>query len=197
RNPGGDRGGRPAAAQPCPANPESPPGPGLRRCAGRTPPRADPEGAGVRAHGGRRAPRAANPRRGRRDTRRDRRTADDPGRGPAGARASGTARRESVTAALAHVFVGERKLLVLDGYADVEEPIVDALAGFVRSPRGRGKLLVLAQESTPAYCRFYSKADVDAGLVAERHLRGLDVEGCRAMLGRPAIDAEALRRVYL
>ena len=102
-----------------------------------------------------------------------------------------------MTAALAHVFVGERKLLVLDGYADVEEPIVDALAGFVRSPRGRGKLLVLAQESTPAYCRFYSKADVDAGLVAERHLRGLDVEGCRAMLGRPAIDAEALRRVYL
>ena len=114
-----------------------------------------------------------------------------------GERASDPDRPESVTAALAHVFVGERKLLVLDGYADVEEPIVDALAGFVRSPRGRGKLLVLAQESTPAYCRFYSKADVDAGLVAERHLRGLDVEGCRAMLGRPAIDAEALRRVYL
>ena len=114
-----------------------------------------------------------------------------------GQRASDPDRHESVAAALVQVIAGERKLLVLDGYADVDEPIVDALSGFLRGPRGRGKLLVLAQESTPAYCRFYSKADVDAGLVAERHLRGLDLEGCRAMLGRPAIDAEALRRVYL
>src|SRR3989441_2158690 len=113
-----------------------------------------------------------------------------------GQRASDPDRHESVAAALVQVFAGERKLLVVDGFADVDEPIVDALSGFLRGPRGRGKLLVLAQESTPAYCRFYSKADVDAGLVAERHLHGLDLEGCRAMLGRPAIDAEGLRRVY-
>ena len=114
-----------------------------------------------------------------------------------GERASDPDQAESVAAALTHVFAGERKLLVLDGYADVEEPVVDALAGFLRGSRGRGKLLVLAQESTPAYCRFYSRSDVDAGLVAERHLRGLDLEGCRAMLGHPTIDPEALRRVYL
>src|SRR2546426_3905294 len=114
-----------------------------------------------------------------------------------GQRASDPDRHESVAAALVQVFAGERKLLVVDGFADVDEPIVDALSGFLRGPRGRGKLLVLAQESTPAYCRFYSKADVDAGLVAERHLRGLDLEGCRLMLGRPAIDTEALRRGYL
>src|SRR2546427_1940231 len=111
-----------------------------------------------------------------------------------GQRASDPDRPESVAAAIGQVFAGERKLLVLDGYADVDEGVVDALAGFLRGPRGRGKLLVLAQESTPSYCRFYSKAEVDAGLVAERHLRGLDLEGCRVMLGRPAIDAEALRR---
>src|SRR3989449_2640288 len=114
-----------------------------------------------------------------------------------GQRASDPDRPESVAAAIGQVFAGERKLLVLDGYADVDEGVVDALAGFLRGSRGRGKLLVLAQESTPSYCRFYSKAEVDAGLVAERHLRGLDLEGCRSMLGRPAIDAEALRRVYL
>ena len=114
-----------------------------------------------------------------------------------GERATDPDQSESVAAALAHVFAGERKLLVLDGYADVDDAVVDALAGFLRGARGRGKLLVLAQESTPVYCRFYSKADIDAGRVAERHLRGLDLEGCRAMLGRPTIDPDGLRRVYL
>src|SRR5207245_2918518 len=195
------------------------------RFAGCAFPRADPEGPRVCFNGGRGAPGSANPWRGRRDARGNRRPGDDAGRGPAGpwppcatrlgrhrlARTAATARdrprtgerasdpdqAESVAAALTHVFAGERKLLVLDGYADVEEPVVDALAGFLRGSRGRGKLLVLAQESTPAYCRFYSRSDVDAGLVAERHLRGLDLEGCRAMLGHPTIDPEALRRVYL
>src|SRR5256712_5116202 len=104
---------------------------------------------------------------------------------------------ESVAGALGHLFAGERKVLVLDGYADVDDAVVDALAGFLRGSHGRGKLLVLAQESTPVYCRFYAKADVDGGRVAEWHLRGLDLEGCRAMLRRATIDPEALRRVYL
>ena len=114
-----------------------------------------------------------------------------------GVRAEDPDQPGSVAAALAHVFDGERRLLVVDGYADVADAVVDAIAGFLRGPHGRGKLLVLAQESTPAYCRFYARADVDGGRVAERHLRGLDLEGCRAMLGRPTIDPEALRRVYL
>jgi hypothetical protein len=105
---------------------------------------------------------------------------------------------ESVADALARVFGRGTKLLVLDGYTEVEEPVVDALSGFVRSARGAvGKFLVLAQESTPAYCRFYAKRDIDAGIVVERHLKGLDVEGCRTMLGNPTIDEEALRRIYL
>jgi hypothetical protein len=101
-------------------------------------------------------------------------------------------------AALRGAFGRGTKLLVVDGYGDAEEPLVDALRAFVRTGRTvGGKLLVLAQESTPAYCRFYSKGDVDAGLVVERHLRGLDMDGCREMLGRPDIDGEALRRIYL
>ena len=115
-----------------------------------------------------------------------------------GQRAADPDRPESVATAMGGAFAGGTKLLVLDGYADVEDDIVDALAGFFRSAKGTAaKLLVLAQESTPAYCRFYSRADTDAGLVAERHIKGLDLEGCRAMLGNPAIDGDALRRVYL
>ena len=105
---------------------------------------------------------------------------------------------ESVANALAFPFTRGTKLLVLDGYGDVEEAIVEAMEIFLRKAKAvGGKMLVLAQETTPAYCRFYSKKEIDAGLVVERHLRGLDPEGCRAMLGKPAIDAEALRRIYL
>ena len=105
---------------------------------------------------------------------------------------------ESVASALAFPFTRGTKLLVIDGYGDVEEAIVDAMEVFLRKVKTvGGKALVLAQETTPAYCRFYSKKEMDSGVVVERHLHGLDLEGCRAMLGRPAIDAEALRRIYL
>jgi len=114
-----------------------------------------------------------------------------------GVHASDPDQSDSVAAAIGRISAGPTKLLVVDGYGDVEDPVVEALATFVRSARGKGKLLVLAEESTPAYCRFYSRADIDAGLVAEHHLRGLDLEGCRAMLGNPTIEEEALRRVFL
>lgn len=115
-----------------------------------------------------------------------------------GIRAQTPEEPESVADALCQVYGRGKKLVVVDGYGDVEEPIVDAISAFLRKARtADGKLLVLAPESTPAYCRFYAKKDVDGGNVAERHLRGLDLEGCRAMLGRPDIDDEALRRIYL
>jgi hypothetical protein len=105
---------------------------------------------------------------------------------------------ESVANAIALPFGRGTKLVLIDGYGDVDEPIVDAMRAFLRKAKAVGaKLLLLAQESTPAYCRFYSKKEIDGGEVVERHLRGLDIEGCRAMLGNPGIDAEALRRIYL
>src|SRR5439155_21735776 len=60
-----------------------------------------------------------------------------------GERAADPDQPESVAAALAHVFAGGRHLLVLVGYADVDEAVVDALAGFLRGSHGRDKLLVL------------------------------------------------------
>src|SRR5436309_2562628 len=105
---------------------------------------------------------------------------------------------ESIAEAMIAPYSRGTKLLVVDGYDDEEEGIVDTMSAFLRKAKAvGGKLLVLAQESTPAYCRFYSKNDIDGGHVVERHLRGLDLEGCRAMLGKPNIDADALRRIYL
>ncbi len=105
----------------------------------------------------------------------------------------------SVAAAFVSAFGAGAKLVVVDGYGEAPEGIVDALRAFVRVAPERGdlKLLVLAQETTPAYCRFYGEAERRNGSVVERHLKGLDLEGCRRMLGNPAIPDEDLRRIFL
>ncbi len=92
-----------------------------------------------------------------------------------------------------------KPLIVLDGYGEVSEGVVDAvsalLATIASSPGA--KLLVLAQEATPSYCRFYGPAEVRKGTVREIRLKGLSPEGTRQLLGNPAIGAESLRQVYL
>lgn len=105
----------------------------------------------------------------------------------------------SVAAALLAAFGRGARLVVLDGYGDVPETLVDVLAAVLRmaSEVEGAKVLVLAQETTPAYCRFYARKDVTAGLVVERHLKGLDLEGSRELLGNPRIGEEDLRRIYL
>lgn len=118
--------------------------------------------------------------------------------GATGAKPPAGADPESVADAIALPYARGSKLVVIDGYGDVEEAIVDAMRAFLRKSKTvGGKLLVLAQESTPAYSRFYEKREIERGEVVERHLRGLDIEGCRAMIGKPDIDEEALRRIYL
>ena len=104
-----------------------------------------------------------------------------------------------VARVLLGAFDAGARLIVLDGYGEVPEGIVDVARAFVRVDPGRigPKLLVLAQETTPAYCRFYGEEERRAGTVVERHLRGLDLEGCKQMLGNPAIRDEDLRRIYL
>ncbi len=106
---------------------------------------------------------------------------------------------DQVAQALLATFERDTRLVILDGYGEVAEELVDCLGAFVRSAAGRppAKLLVLAQETTPAYCRFYGQAEVRAGTVMERHLKGLDLGGCRTMLGNPEIREEDLRRIYL
>ena len=89
-------------------------------------------------------------------------------------------------------------LVVLDGYQSVSEEVVDFLSRAVQELQDtEGRLLVLAQETTPSYCRFYDRDSVGDGIVWERHLRGLSMQGCRKMLGVERIDSEALKRIYL
>jgi len=116
--------------------------------------------------------------------------------GRAGPEAGGP---DSAVRALLGAFDAGTKLVVFDGYGEVPEETVEVLRSLLRLAREHAgvKLLVLAQETTPSYCRFYGRPEVDNGLVAERHLKGLDLEGCRAMLGNPSIDEEALRRIFL
>ena len=105
---------------------------------------------------------------------------------------------ESVARSLAAAFEQGTSLVVLDGYGEAPEGVVDALRAFLRAEAAKHpKLLVLAQETTPAYCRFYGEPERRAGLVVERHLKGLDLDGCREMLANPRIPEDALRRIYL
>jgi hypothetical protein len=106
---------------------------------------------------------------------------------------------ESVARLLAAAFGRGTQLIVLDGYGEAPEGVVDALRSFLRTEASASppKLLVLAQETTPAYCRFYGEPERRAGLVVERHLKGLDLEGCRQLLANPRIPEDALRRIFL
>ncbi len=89
-------------------------------------------------------------------------------------------------------------LVVIDGYHNVEEKIVDFLSLVLsRLKEGQGKLLILAQEATPFYCRFYTRNSINDGVVWERHLKGLSMQGCKKLLGTERIDDEALKCIYL
>ncbi len=101
--------------------------------------------------------------------------------------------------ALAEDIAAVRPLIVVDGYGEVAEAVVDEaralLAAVSRAPGS--KLLVLAQEATPSYCRFYGPGEVRSGAVVEVRLRGLSAEGTKALLGNPGIGEEGLRQIHL
>lgn len=90
-----------------------------------------------------------------------------------------------------------RMIVVLDGYRQVSEDLVDFLSAAIEDLGGGGKFLVLAQETTPSYCRFYGRGEVIRGDVTEIHLKGLSIGGCKRMLGSAHIDEEALKRIFL
>jgi len=102
-------------------------------------------------------------------------------------------------AGLAFDLRGNDVLLVLDGYGEVEQSAVEVVRALVEAVglSGRARLLVLADEGTPAYCRFYDRASVEQGRVEELHLKGLSLEDAKALLGNPGIPAEAMKRIYL
>ena len=86
--------------------------------------------------------------------------------------------------------------VVLDGYRTVGEDLVEFLGNLVGTAR-EAKMIITAGEDTPAYNRFYQKKHVDAGIVREIKVRGLDEQSAKRLLGNPEIEEEAFRRVYL
>jgi DNA-binding MarR family transcriptional regulator len=76
------------------------------------------------------------------------------------------------------------RVLFLDSYDDMREDVVDAVRALVHEAIGAGlRVLVAAQETTPAYSRFYHNDEVKHGTVSEMRLRGLDPDSGRALLG--------------
>ncbi|MFO7618975.1 MAG: NB-ARC domain-containing protein [Thermoplasmata archaeon] len=90
-------------------------------------------------------------------------------------------------------------ILVLDCYYEASEEVVEFLVGMVSAIKTTSgfKMLVTARENTPAYNRFYTIIDQHDGTVGEVHIRGLDIENCRTLLGTPDIDPDALKRLFL
>lgn len=89
-------------------------------------------------------------------------------------------------------------ILVFDNYGEVPEEMVEVFRRLAHVARDSDvKILVLAEEATPSYCRFYDRRDVEAGRAREIRLRGLTVEESRELLGNPRIAEEPLRRIYL
>ncbi|UCD91936.1 MAG: hypothetical protein JSV43_06800 [Methanobacteriota archaeon] len=88
---------------------------------------------------------------------------------------------------------------VFDNYFHVGEDIVDLLSHLAKNSRRLkdSRILILAREATPSYCRFYTKDSVERKLVREMHMKGLDEKNSWLLLGRPHIDEESFRRVYL
>lgn len=87
--------------------------------------------------------------------------------------------------------LGERvDLLVIDGYTEVDDDLVDLLARMMGALREHGlKLLVAADVGTPSYSRFYHRGDVESGRIIERTIGGLDPESAKRLLDPIAQDA--------
>jgi hypothetical protein len=60
---------------------------------------------------------------------------------------------------------------------------------------GEAKIIMTARQETPAYNWFYQKKQIDAGVVQELKVKGIDQESAKRLLGNDSISNEALRRV--
>lgn len=90
---------------------------------------------------------------------------------------------------------GSNALVVVDGYFDVEEPVVDFFSDLAERRNG-AKIIITCRDSTPSYNRFYRREHVDSCIVQEMTLKGLPEKDARTLLGNESIPDEAFRRIY-
>jgi AAA+ ATPase superfamily predicted ATPase len=85
-------------------------------------------------------------------------------------------------------------LLIFDNYYMVDDEFVDALQSLIREDIGKSKIIVTMPASTPYYNRFYSRSDVESGLIWEIQLNALDYEDAKKIL--PDVREDAFKRIY-
>jgi len=90
---------------------------------------------------------------------------------------------------------GANSLIVMDGYFDVEEGLVE-LFGDMLGRRNGAKMIFTCRDSTPSYNRFYRKEHVESGVVQEMTLKGLPEDEARALLRNDAMPEEAFKRIF-
>ncbi len=87
-------------------------------------------------------------------------------------------------------------LLVLDNWYDVSDDMVEYFAEELKAiKRTDIKIIVTSLENTPSYNRFYRIDDIGDGSVEELHIRGLEPEYCRKLLGN--VDDDALKKIFM
>jgi hypothetical protein len=97
---------------------------------------------------------------------------------------------------LADVLSLETALVVFDDYFSVSEELVEFFSALVDSTKDL-KIIVNARQETPAYNWFYQRKHVDAGIVKELRIRGLDEASAKKLLGNERIEKDALKRIMM
>jgi predicted transcriptional regulator len=98
-----------------------------------------------------------------------------------------------------HGLKGSESILAFDNYFDVNEEVKDFFSDLSNlAIKNQGfKIMITEMDTTPFYCRFYDKKDIDRKKIAEMALKGLDMEGCKRLLGNQNIEYDALRKIHL
>ncbi|OGS45009.1 MAG: hypothetical protein A3K76_01570 [Euryarchaeota archaeon RBG_13_57_23] len=97
---------------------------------------------------------------------------------------------------LKDVLAIENLVIVLDDYYTVTEDVVEFFTRLVENSGG-AKIIVNARQETPAYNRFYQRKHVEAGIVSELAIKGLDDISAKRLLGNDKIEKDALRRIIM
>jgi DNA-binding PadR family transcriptional regulator len=94
---------------------------------------------------------------------------------------------------------GTGSILAFDNYFNVSEEVKDFFSNLTElSLKNDGfKIIFTEMDTTPFYCRFYDKKNIGGKKIAEITLKGLDMEGCKRLLGKPKIENDSLRKIFL
>jgi len=90
----------------------------------------------------------------------------------------------------------DNALLIFDDYFSVTEEVVE-LFGRIVETADAAKIIISARQETPAYNWFYQKRHVEAGIIKELRIKGLEEASAKKLLGNDKIEKDALRRVML